>query len=481
MKSIVRNIGYNVAYQMLAIILPLITTPYISRVLGAEKIGIYAYTNAIAYNFLLFAMLGMSNLGNRSIAAENEDVEKRSGIFWNLYSIQFSMFLIAITIYIAYTVYFASDYRTYLFLQLIYLVSGLFDISWFYFGMEKFKITVLRNTIIKLVSVICIFVFVKDASDLGIYTIIMSGSYLLSQLYLWIPLKKYIVLEKPVWNTIKSYLQPLIILFIPVIAYSVYKVMDKIMLGFMSDMSQVGYYENSLKIINIPIGMINALGVVMLPRMSSIVAKHDSDRMKNYIRISMKFVSLITSVICFGIIGIGNNLAITYFGPEYISCGRLMKLLSVTCFFVAWANVGRTQYIIPNKLDKIYVTSTLGGAGINLIINLMFIPRYAATGAAIGTVAAEFSVMAIQFFLLRREINMYNFIVDSKYYIFVGLIMSIAVSTVEYWLPFGWQSLFIEIAVGGIVFLTLIFLYMKKSQDEILSLICNLFKRGDNL
>lgn len=194
-------------------------------------------------------------------------------------------------------------------LQLIYVTSGLFDIGWLFFGLEQFKLTVARNTLIKISTVVLMFVFVHKPSDLWKYTLIMSAGTLFSQAYLWLYVKKYVSFEKCSVKEITSNIKPVLILFIPVLAYSIYKVMDKIMLGNMSSYDQVGFYNNAEKIINIPMGIITALGTVMLPRMSNIVANGDKKRVDDYIRISAKLVTLLSSAIAFGLMGVSSVLA----------------------------------------------------------------------------------------------------------------------------------------------------------------------------
>ena len=461
MSKILKNLSYNLVYQILVFVLPLITTPYVSRVLGAENIGIFAYTNAIVYNFILFAMLGMSNLGNRSIASVQNKKKERSTIFCNLYCIQFVCFFVALLIYFVYVFTATEEYKVYLYVQALYLVSGMLDISWLYFGLEEFKFTVVRNAIIKIVSVVLIFLLVKSSKDLIVYTIIISVSYLLSQLYLWIPLSKRIEFVTPSFMVMHDYLKPLFILFAPVLAYSIYKVMDKIMLGMFSTMNEVAYYENSLKIVSIPTGIITALGTVMLPRMSALISNDDSKTSKLYMRLSIHFVTLISAGSFFGVLAVGDNLAITYFGNEFVKCGPLMKLLTMTCFFVGWANVGRTQYLIPNKLDKIYVISTAAGAVINLFINLLLIPKMASIGAAIGTIFAEFGVMIIQYLLIRKYINLFVWIRESVGYVIVGIFMGSVVFFLQKALPYGWSSLLVEVVVGAILYYLICYFYIR--------------------
>ena len=166
--SIKRNFIYNLSYQFLTMIIPLIITPYISRIIGPEGVGVQSYTVSIVNYFILFIMLGINNYGNRSIAMVRENKEKLSKTFIGIYSVQLFMSLIVIIAYSIYIYYFCDNYRTLFFIQFIYILASMFDINWFFFGLEKFKLTVIRNMIIKILSVMCIFLFVKNSSDIYI-------------------------------------------------------------------------------------------------------------------------------------------------------------------------------------------------------------------------------------------------------------------------------------------------------------------------
>lgn len=466
MKSLQKNFLYNVLYQILLVILPLITAPYISRTLGATAVGVYSYTYSVAYYFLLIAMLGIGNHGNRSIAAVRDDRKKLNKTFSSIYSLQVITFSIAILAYVIYLVLFVKDNRLIVLLQLIYVTSGLFDIGWLFFGLEQFKLTVARNTLIKISTVVLMFVFVHKPSDLWKYTLIMSAGTLFSQAYLWLYVKKYVSFEKCSVKEITSNIKPVLILFIPVLAYSIYKVMDKIMLGNMSSYDQVGFYNNAEKIINIPMGIITALGTVMLPRMSNIVANGDKKRVDDYIRISAKLVTLLSSAIAFGLMGVSSVLAPVFFGDEFIACGEIIRLLSVTVFFIAWANVIRTQYLIPNKRDSIYLTSTMVGAILNLIINWMLIPKYQANGAAFGTIVAEFSVMLVQMVAVKNELPMRKYIMSYSPILINGLIMAVLVDRIGIKLGVSVSTLAIQILAGGFFFCIATIAYLRISNDE---------------
>lgn len=467
MKTLEKNFIYNVAYQLLTIVLPLITAPYIARTLGAESVGVYSYTYSVAQYFLLFAMLGISNHGNRCVAEARDDKDRLSLTFCSIYAIQAIMYILAIAFYVLYLWAFHVDNILVAEIQLIYVASGLLDISWYFFGTEQFKITVTRNTIIKLFTVILMFIFVHKPADLWKYTFIMATGTFISQAYLWKYIPKQIELRRVSFSDMKKHIEPIIILFIPVIAYSIYKLMDKIMLGNMTTYTQVGYYENAGKIINIPMGVITALGTVMLPRMSNMIAKGESQKAKDYIRISIKLVTLIGAAIAFGLIGISSVLVPVYFGKDYQPCVSLINFLAVTVFFISWANVVRTQFLIPMHYDRIYVKSMIAGAIANFIINWILIPKFQGNGAAIGTIAAEFTVMLTQMVMIRKKLQIFHYCRETVPYLLIGIVMQIIVREYGNLMGESVYTLVTQILIGGLIYCIGCTLYFLISKDEI--------------
>ena len=453
--SIKKNIIYNITYQILILFLPLVTTPYISRVIGAEGVGIYSYTYSIANYFILFAMLGLNNYGNRSIAAVRDDKIKLSETFFNIYGLQLATTTTMVILYLVYTIFFVSDNLEIAYIQLLFIISRMLDINWLFFGLEEFKLTVVRNTIIKILTVLSIFIFVKDSNDLWIYTLIMALGTLLSQMMLWPFMKRYIIWIKPTFKGIRSHLKPNLILFVPVLAISIYKIMDKIMLGTLTSTMQVGYYENSEKIINIPTSIISALGVVMLPRMTNLIATGDSESFKKYIENSLKFVMFIAIGSTVGLIAISPNFIPLFLGDEFTNCIMVVSLLSITVLFISWANVIRTQYLIPRKKDSIYIKSTLLGAGVNVIANLIFIPRYGAVGAAIGTIFAEASVALYQTFKVSKEMDIVRYFMNSCVYIIPAICMYLCIIALRNITENIIFNLLIQMILGGIAYVLL--------------------------
>ena len=209
--SVKKNFMYQMVYEILILILPFITSPYIARTIGAEGLGIYSYSYSVANYFVLFSMLGLKNYGNRKIAQNRDDRKTLNDTFSNLVVLHICVSLLVSFVYIDYIVFIAEN-KIYALIQLLVVISSLFDISWFYFGIEKFKMIVTRNIIVKIVNIACVFIFVKRSEDLWIYCLIMALGMLISQVLLWIPLRNYVSFVKPKWKKIKEHIKPLLIL-----------------------------------------------------------------------------------------------------------------------------------------------------------------------------------------------------------------------------------------------------------------------------
>ncbi|MDB8711931.1 flippase [Mediterraneibacter gnavus] len=461
-----KNFLYNAFYNVLVLILPLITVPYISRVMSAEKIGVYSYSYSIASYFGIFILLGLNNYGNRSIAKVRDDKKALSKTFWSIYLMQIIMATIIIIIYINYVLFVALN-KTMAMIQLIYLISVALDINWFFFGMEQFKLTVTRNTIIKVLNVILILLFVNDQKDIYIYAFIMTIGPLLSQIVLWTFLKKYISVEKIQFKNVIPHIRPNIILFIPIIAISLYNVMDKIMLGIMSNMSEVGYFENANKLTQIPVMAIASLGTVMLPRMSNLIANGKKIEAMKYIQKSFVVSILLSSPMAFGLSAISKEFVPLFYGNGYIKCIYLIPILILASIFISWANVIRTQYLVPNEKNRIFIGSVFLGAIVNMIINVLLIPYLQSIGAAIGTIIAEFSVCAYQTYMVRKEIEVWRYLKQSLPLLLSGIIMYFAVVNV----PFIFSNLItlcVKILLGGVIYLLLLGWYYKYGLKDIL-------------
>ena len=430
-RGVKSNFIYTLTYNFLNILIPFIITPILSRKLGAENIGIYSYYYAIAYYFVIVTMLGLNNYGNRSIASVRDDAEKLSKTFWDIYYLQLFMSVLAIIVYSLYFVFFAEQ-KAIAGLLLLYVISAGLDVTWAFFGLEQFKFTVIRNLIIKCLTLSLILLFVKRKSDLGLYTAIMSAGFLLSQLFLWTRVKGIFRFRKPNIKDSLVHLKPNLVLFIPVVAISIYNMMDKIMLGNMQNMEQVGFYDSAIKIINIPQVIVTALGTVMLPKITNLISTGGRDKATNYLNKSLIFVAVISSAFTFGIMTVSKEFVNLYLGPGFEEVIMLLHMLMPCLIFKAYANVARTQYLIPMGFDAVFVKSVCFGAIINFVFNFILIPRMAARGACIGTIAAEIFVAVYQLAYLNKKEHVLKYVFNGLVFQVFGLIMYIAVSAIPF-------------------------------------------------
>ena len=363
-------------------------------------------------------------------------------------------------IYIAYLLLFNIDYKLLSFIEIIYILSAILDINWFFYGMEEFKKTITRNTILKIGTLFLIFIFVKKSTDLWKYTLIMASMTLLSQLILWFFMKGKIDFVKIKIKDIKKHIKPNIILFIPVIAVSIYKIMDKVMLGSLTNINEVGFYENAEKIINIPITIIATLGTVMLPRITNMISNGQKKEVDKYINKSIEFVMFLSLAMCIGLICVGYDFAPVFFGKEFQKTGILIVLLSITLPFISFANVIRTQYLIPFGKDKVYMKSVIYGAISNFIMNLIFIPKFESIGACIGTITEEIFVMLYQFYYMRKEYKFGNLFKTIIPFILTSIIMFEVIYPLNYLIPNKIIKILVQVLVGVIIYFIFNFKYI---------------------
>lgn len=457
-----KNLLYNVGYQILVIILPLITAPYVSRVLGSHNVGVYSYTQAFANYFYLFTMLGVNNYGNRTIAAVRDDQYKLSKTFWEIFSFQFLLGLIISFGYFIYCLYFIRTDKIIYLMQFFYVVSGVFDVNWLCFGLEKFKFTTIRSTTIRIGIAVSTFMFVKSQNDLAVYTFILSGGNLLAVIAIWPFIKKHVDFVRPTIKGILIHLKPNLLLFWPVIAVSLYNIMDKLMLGAMSTKEEVGFYTYAERITQIPNTLILALDSVIMPRMSNLLAKKNSDTAFFLMDNVMMFAMLMAAAMSFGLAAIGPYFAPWFYGQEFVRCGLFIVMLSPIIIFKGWAGALRTQYLIPAKKDRIYIISLTSGAIVNLIINFILIPKIEGIGAVIGTVVAELTVCIIQFFMVRKEIHVVEYVKNGLNFCLIGFIMYVVIYRIVNVFDQPVITMMVQIILGCIIYMFLAIIYMIK-------------------
>ena len=458
-----KNFLYSFSYQILNIILPLITAPYVTRVLGAQRLGVYSKSQAFAQYFLLFAMLGVNNYGNRAIARVRDNRHDMSKTFWEIYSFQVITAIVSISAYSIYCFQFASCNRIVYILQAFYVLSGLLDVNWCCFGMEKFKLTTIRSMIVRILTAVAVFALVNSKDDLWLYTFIISIGHVLSTIVIWPFLKKHLDFVKPTWAGIKQHIKPNLILFWPVVAVSLYNIMDKIMLGWFCEDEEVAFYTYAERIVTIPTTLILALDNVIMPRMSNLFAsKENSNKIKYLMDNVMLFAMFMAAAMGFGLAGVSDVFTPWFYGSAFTRCGYFILLLSPVIVIKAWAGALRTQFIIPTGRDKIYVISLTSGAAVNIVLNLLLIPQIDGVGAIIGTLAAELAVCLIQFISCRNYISIKKYLINGFSLCLIGSIMFVAVMALSNISCNPLITMAIQIVCGATIYVLLSSIYMIK-------------------
>lgn len=452
MTSIKKNFTYQVLYQILNTLMPLVLMPYVARTIGVKGVGVYAYIYSIVTYFMMVCVLGLANYGNREISQVREDRNERSKLFWEIYTMQFVISIVVLVVYIGFVAFVLdTEFRILGYISSLYVISSLLDINWFFFGMEQFKITVTRNSIIKILSTIAVFVFVKDEGDLPQYVFILAFSVFASQVVLWPFLRRFIIYKKTKAIDVIKHIKPNLILFLPIFAISLYEVMDKIMLKMLCDVTQTGYYESANKIVRMPQTIFAALGTVMLPRISGMVKK-ESDRANAYVRDSLQFVVILASALMFGIALCSSRFIPFFYGDGYDACIDLLIMMTPIILFAPWKSVFRTQCLIPRKMDKSYIISVFLGAAVNLIVNMICIPHIQAKGAVIGTLVAEFVVCIYQTYAVSHILPIKTYLLDNWPFLACGFIMFIIVKMMDEYIPQGITGILAITLMGGGVY-----------------------------
>lgn len=454
-KKLGEDIGWQMLYQVIAVIMPLITAPYISRKLGAVNLGIFSYTNSIVSYFSLMARISMATYGSRAVANKKQNDKEQNKVFCNLYVLQFGMGVLTSLVYLLCCFFVFQSDRMMFILQGLVLISDMMDISWYYFGIEEFKLTTCRSIWIKVITVIIMLLCVKGNNHLYRYTIIINGFSCISSIILWVTLPKYIKERRVKINIeyIKRQIKPLLILFVPTIASSVYHMMDKTMLGIYSTYDELGFYYNSDKLINIPFCIFNGLSIVMMPKISEKFNNNQKKEAYKLMEKSFEVNTFLGIAISFGIGAVSREFVPLFFGEGYEKCITLVLYFVPVLLVKIFSLYVRMQILIPMKRDRVYLYAVLGGVIVNLVTNAILIQRFASTGAVIATFIAEFVVCVIQIIPIRKEFPFIRWFAKNIVYLLAGLSMIV---TVRFVARINYSDIVLvifEIVLGGCVYM----------------------------
>ena len=421
-KSVTENVFFNMLYQVLVTVLPFVTTPYIARNLGLSANGVHSFTESIVTYFIIFGAIGTSLYGIRKIAYIRDDEEELARVTKEIISLRLILTFITLAIYIP-LLCFNNKYSYIYCIQIINIVANGIDITWFYQGVEDFKKVTIRNLVVKFLFIACLFIFIKEPSDLPWYVFFIVVSSLIGNLIMIYYLPQYVDLRKGKKLNLLRHLKPSLILFIPQAMNYVYALIDRSMLGWLTNTDNVGLYDQAQRIVRIITGILQSVGYVMMARVANLTMSNDREGIIAYIRKSVNFNLFIAFPAMFGIVGVADDFIPFFLGAEYVEVADILKVLSVLIFTSSMNSLMGVQLLIPMGKEKIYTIATAAGAGVSVLGNLILIPQFGIFGSCIAYIIADTTVFIISYWNLRDMFNLGRLLKDNLGVIFGSVLM----------------------------------------------------------
>lgn len=471
-RSVIKNYFYTAFYQVVAILVPLITTPYLARVLGAEGIGQYAYSYSLLSLMRLFAVLGFNVYGQREIAKHRNNAYEKSKVFWEIMIAKSIPFAISFVFYcLLALVFVANKYSVLLWCFLPNLISYCFDVTFLLQGDEAFKTISLRDFVVKVVGIACIFIFVKKQSDVWIYALNYGLITFVSVATLIFYVRKHI--RKIPFSEIKPFrhFKYAVILFVPTIAASTFTIIDKGMIQWITkDDFEIGYYEEAQKIITLLFGLISAIGTVMSPRNSQIYASGGLDKLKQNVNRSISFSFLLALPLCFGLIAISNVFVPVFFGAGYDKTNILLCIMAPIIVFMAITNALGMQYLIPTGQELKYSLAIILSSIVNVAANIPLIYFFGSIGAAVASLFSEIAVSTVLLFVCRKILSIKFIISNGWKNLISAIFMSLIVHGTSLIITYSFFHLFLLICEGVAVYFGVNYLLGDKNVITILDM-----------
>ena len=481
-NSIKKNALMNVLLTLSTVIFPLITFPYVSRVLTPVGTGKVAMATSFVQYFVMFAMLGLPTYGIRAVAKVRDNREKLTKTVHEL------LIISAVTSFIAYIILFiciptipriAAEKPLY-YIMSANIFLNCIGMEWMYKGLEQYSYITVRSIIFKFIALVLMFLFIHDQSDYLIYGVTSIVASSLSYVLNFINARKYIDMKWLGNYDFKPHIKAVAIFLAMAVATTVYTHLDTVMLGFMTTDADLGYYNAAVKIKTVLVSMVTALGAVLLPRASYYV---ETKQMTNFRIIAAKaldfvFVAALPVTVFF--IYFARQSIMLLSGEAYMGAIQPLQLLMPTIIFIGITNILGIQILVPLGKERAVLHSEILGAVVDLVLNFILIPKYAASGAAIGTLVAEFAVLIYQGVVLWKVIK--PMLKDISYLkIFVATVLALAAT---FWIPALGLNIFYTLALAAILYFGIYLGYLILRKEpialEALQFALNKVKRGES-
>lgn len=466
--SLKKNIAISTLYQILLVILPMITAPYIARVLGPDQSGIYDFTNSIQTYFAMFAALGTASYGAREIARVRNDEKMRSVLFWEIELMTVMTSAACIAVWFVF-IFFANQYKVIYLVLTMGLFSTMFDISWFFAGMEQFTYTVSKNAVCKLAGVILMFLFVKRPEDLLLYIIIITASTMLGNLSMWLYIPRFVTKVDLKKLRFRKHFHETLIYFIPSVATSVYTVLDRTLIGTITNnRAENGCYHYTMQIINIMKALtFSSLNMVLGSRIAYLFAEEKYDEIKERIRDSINYILFMGFGICFGLIGVSRRFVPLYLGPGYDRVITMLMLMSPIVIIIGVSNCLGSQYYTPSGNRRLSARFIIIGAIVNFTLNLILIPRFWGYGAIVASLIAETVITVLYFRHCNGYLTAETLFREGWKKLAAGILMLAVIMVMDRRIESNIIALVAEVAVGFTVYCAVIVILRDTFLSEI--------------
>ena len=455
MNKITNNYIYNLLYQLFVLIVPIVTAPYLARTLGPDSQGIASYIVSVSNLVSSLTLLGIYNYGNRQIAYERDNKDKMSQTFYEILFVRFILGAIGCLIYLILAVC-LKEYTKYFLIYIVWLIASYIDCTWVYVGLEDMRPPVAKNFIAKLIIVIGIFILVKESNDTGLYLFLLGFSVLSANLLAYTQLGKYISKSKIDLNHFTKHIKGSVQLFLPTVGTLIYMQVGKIMIeAFTKSTSQVSFYDNSEKIVTIPLTFITVLSTVMMPRIANEYHNNRYENIRKYLLKAGKISLYLAFPMTAGLILVSSSFVPWYLGEDYLSVIYGIIIIAPIVIGNSLEGISGRQYFTATNQVNILIKSYFLTAIINVVVNALLIPKYGFYGAAVATLISSFSCAFIQYYELNKQIKMGALIPSALKYFVMAVLMFISVFLMTRNMPNSPITTFIQIVLGGAIYVIL--------------------------
>lgn len=476
-KSIKKNFLYNILLNVSKVIFPLITAPYVSRVLEPGGVGLYNFANTYANWFALFAALGIPLYGIRGVAKIGDDLSKQRDFVSEIISISILATLLCVFFFLL-TLFFVpqlhENYLVFLIAATILYITP-FKIDWFFSGKEEFAYITIRSLIIKTISIVLLFLLVKNKSHLLVYVSITAFSQIANEIWNYYKLYKSGIHPYFTFNGLK-HVRPLLMLFFSSISVSIYTILDTLMLGFFTSYDEVGYYSCVTHISKAILPLVTSLSIVAIPRVSTFFLNKKWEQINALMNKSFSFVSFIAFPITFGIIAIAPVFVPLFFGVKFVNAVFPLQIISIIIISIGLNNLLGIQFLAGIGYDKQLMFSITIGAISNLLLNFCLIPLLGASGACISSVCSETIILFVMMYYVYTKTKIRFKYKELLYNCLISIVLLFIVKFLGYFLD-GWILIFIFGFVSVVFYSLTQYLIKNSSMLYIIEMLLNNFRK----